>query len=143
MTIDIDSARAQLDTAFAPWVRALGASVESLSSEGARLHLPFSNSLCRADGIICGQALMTLVDTCSVFSSWGALGEFRNITTVDQNTSFLRPVVGKAVIADGRIRKAGKTLIFPEVHLFAEGDDRLVAHGTSTFAILPGTLQAP
>lgn len=142
MSIDLEAARAQLP-AFAPWVRALDATIEALTPEGARLRMPFSEALCRADGIVCGQALMTLVDTCCVFSSWAALGEFRNITTVDQNTSFLRPVMGKGVIAEGRIRKAGRTLIFPEVHLYAEGDDRLVAHGTSTFAVLPGTLTVP
>lgn len=141
MSLDIHSARAQLG-AFAPWVRDLDLTIEALSTEGATLRLPYAERLCRVDGVVCGQALMTLVDTCSVFACWGAYEAFRNITTVDQNTSFLRAVKGKDVVAVGRLRKTGKTLAFPEVHLYMDGDERPVAHGTSTFAVLPGTLPA-
>lgn len=140
MTFDVETARAQLSL-FAPWVRDLNLTIEAVSEAQAVLRMPFSEHLTRSDGVVCGQALMTLIDTCSVFACWGAMGEARNVTTVDQNTSFLRPVIGKSVLAEGRVRRVGKTMAFPEVHLRTEEDNKLVAHGTATFAVLPGTIR--
>ena len=105
------------------------------------MRLPYADHLCRADKVICGQALMTAIDTCCVFVCWASLGEARNVTTVSQNTSFLRPAIGTDVIVTGRPIKTGRTLIFAEVYISAASDDKQVAHGTSTFAVLPGTIE--
>ena len=142
-TLDLTQARAFLREMFAPWVVDLGLDLTAISSDGVTLQLPYSEKLCRADKIICGQALMTAIDTCSVFVCWGALGEPRNVTTVSQNTSFLRPAMATDVVANGRAIKTGRTLIFTEVTLSSAADGKHVAHGTSTFAVLPGTLQKP
>ena len=66
-----------------------------------------------------------------------ALGGFRDMATAGQNTSFFRPAVERDVIARGRILKPGRLLMFGEVVLYAEGDDRPVAHVTSTYALPP------
>lgn len=138
--LDITTARNLLHEVFAPWVQSLNLQLESLSAEGAVLRLPYSDALCRADKIVCGQALMTVIDTCSVFACWGHLGAPQNVTTVSQNSSFLRPAIGVDIVARGRILKAGRTLCFTDIAMTAGGDDRLVAHGTSTFAVLPGLI---
>ena len=140
---DIAAARSTIDEVFAPWVQSLGLRLEAMSSHGATMRLPYSDALCRADKIICGQALMTLMDTCSVFVCWGHFGAPQNVTTVSQNSSFLRPAIGKDIVARGQMLKAGRTLCFIEVSLTADGDERLLAHATSTFAVLPGQLGDP
>ncbi len=136
--IDVPTAQGLLETLFAPWVLDLGLKVEHVGPDGAVMRLPYSDQLCRADKVISGQALMATIDTTSVFVCWGGLGETRNVTTVSQNTSFLRPAIGVDVLAKGRVIKSGRTLIFLDVALYSAPDDKQVAHATSTFALLPG-----
>ena len=39
---------------FAPWVQALGLSVEAIEPDGAVLRMRFSKDLCRDNGVVCG-----------------------------------------------------------------------------------------
>ena len=56
-----------LTDVFAPWIQDLDLSVDSLNPEGATLRMPFSTRLCRDNGVICGQAIMSLADTAMLF----------------------------------------------------------------------------
>ena len=134
--VNVDTANARLKEVFAPHVQSLDLSVESIDREGAVLRMPYSDDLCRTGQIICGQALMTLIDTCMVFVCYGGLDAYSDVTTVSQNTSFLRPAIGGDVIATGRVVKLGRTLIFGEVSLAVEGNPKVVCTGTSTYAII-------
>ena len=136
--ISTDSANRQLATVFAPWVTDLGLTVESIGDGRVQMRLPCDPRLSRDGDTVCGQALMTLIDTCMVFVCYLAQGRFGNCTTVSQNTSFMRPVSGVDVIAVGRIVKAGRQLVFGEVTLHPESDpQRTVCVGTSTYMLLP------
>ncbi len=106
------------------------------------MRLPYHERLGRADRVLCGQALMTAIDTCCVFVCWATLGDTQNVTTVSQTTNFLRPAIGTDVLLRGRPLKVGRTMIFLEVSVTGAEDGKAVAHGTSTFAVLPGTLGA-
>lgn len=137
MTDEARMARAQgwLESLFAPWVQALDLRIERLSPGEAVLRLPFSTALAREGGTICGQALMAAADTAMVFAIAEQLGEFRPMTTVSLNTSFLRAVAGGDVTVTARVLKPGRTLVFGEVSL-AGADGRLAAHATTTYALL-------
>lgn len=135
--ITLESANAQLARVFAPWVAGLQPRVESIDAESVVMRMPWSEQLCRSHHMVCGQALMALIDTCMVFVCYAAQGRYGNCTTVSQNTSFMRPVIDQDVIATGRVLKPGRQLIFGEVTLRAAGDQRVVASGTSTYMLLP------
>jgi uncharacterized protein (TIGR00369 family) len=120
---------------FAPWVCALGLVVVRCEGGEARLRLPFSDSLVRVGGTICGQALMSAADTAMVIAISSALGGFKPMATVSQNTSFMRPIAGSGVEIIARVLKPGRTLVFGEVELRAEGDSRIAAHVTTTYAL--------
>ena len=134
--INIETANQRFKEVFAPYIQSLNLTVEDINGKGATLRMPYSDDLCRSGQIVCGQALMALVDTCMVFVCYAGLRKYSDVTTVSQNTSFMRPVIGKDVIAEGRIIKAGRNLIFGEVALTVDGDDRSVCTGTSTYAVL-------
>jgi len=109
---NIDEARRLLGDVFAPWVRDLGLSVESVDHDppagaadwqpGAVLRMAFSEKLCRHGGVICGQALMALADTAMVIAMVAANRGYRPMTTVDQTTHFMRAVASSDVLADAR-----------------------------------------
>lgn len=133
----LETARALLDDVFAPWIRDLGLSVEDLFHDGALLRLPFSDQLCREGGIVCGQALMALADTATVFAVAAASNRYRAMTTVDQTTHFLKPVSNAAVLCDARVIRLGRTMAFARLTLMAEGSPAPVATATTAYALLP------
>jgi uncharacterized protein (TIGR00369 family) len=134
---DIESCNQRLKGIFAPWIQQLDLRIVKFDQHEVIMRMPFDEKLCRIGGIVCGQSLMALIDTCMVFVCYSGLGRFCDVTTVSQNTSFMRPVIGQDVIATGRVVKAGRTLVFGEVSLALEGDERTVCSGTSTYAVIP------
>ncbi len=134
-----DAAAAQriLAENFAPWVRELGLRVQSVGEGSAGLRLPFSVRVVGVGGSVCGQALMSAADTAMVLALAGSFGEFRPVSTVSQNISFMRPISGTDVLIDARIVRLGRRLAFGEMVLRAEGDHRPAALATATCAI-PG-----
>jgi uncharacterized protein (TIGR00369 family) len=135
--VNVDSANQRLADVFAPWVQQLKLSIEVVEEDRVVIRMPYSDDLCRSHQMICGQAMMTLIDTCMVFVCYVGQGKYSNCTTVSQNTSFMRPVMGVDILATGRVLKSGRSLVYGEVTLRSEGDDRIVCAGTSTYMMLP------
>ena len=144
---DLDEAKRVLAEVFAPWVRDLGLSVESIEMSpppgapadwqpGAVLRMAFSDRLCRHGGVVCGQALMALADTAMVIAIQAAIRGFRPMTTVDQTTHFMRAVSSSDVLADARIVRLGRTMSFGRVTLSSATDHKPVAMVSSAFAML-------
>jgi uncharacterized protein (TIGR00369 family) len=122
---------------FAEWVRELGLEVRSVTDDGVTLALPVHARHVHAGGVLCGQTLMAAADTALVLAISHRLGGFRPQTTVQLQTSFLRPVPGDAgeVAVEARILKSGRSLVFGEVTLRLP-DGQVAAHATSTSALL-------
>ncbi|MEU0571281.1 PaaI family thioesterase [Nonomuraea sp. NPDC005983] len=121
---------------FAPWVQQLGLRVEETGERHAIVRLPWSESLAREGGGLSGQAMMAAADTATVIAISSARGGFVPMTTVQQSTTFQRPVVGKDVLVDVRITKLGRTLAFSEVTLTADGVVEPVARASTVYALL-------
>lgn len=135
--LNVETANQRLTEVFAPFVQSLNLQIDSIDTGQVVMRLPYSDDLCRSHQIVCGQALMAMIDTCMVFVCYTGQGQYVNCTTVSQNTSFMRPVIGQDVIATGTVIKSGRQLVFGEVSLRTEGDDRVVCSGTSTYMVLP------
>ncbi|MEV6035881.1 PaaI family thioesterase [Nonomuraea sp. NPDC052116] len=129
-------AEAILQEYFAPWIQRLGLRVEEVGERHAVVRLPWSDDLAREGGGLCGQAMMAAADTATVIAISSARGGFVPMTTVQQSTTFQRPVLGKDVLIDVRITKLGRTLAFSDVTLTAEGSAETAAHATTVYAIL-------
>ncbi|MFF5260064.1 PaaI family thioesterase [Actinomadura viridis] len=121
---------------FAPWVLDLGLTVEEVGDRRAVLRLPWSERLAREGGGMSGQALMAAADTATVIAVSGARDGFVPMTTVQQNTTFQRPIVGRDVLVAVRITKLGRTLAFADVTMTADGEDEPAAHATTVYAIM-------
>ena len=135
--ITLESANRRLSEVFAPWIQDLDLRVTSLGSGEVKLLLPYHNRLCRAGDMICGQALMSLIDTCMVYVCYVGLNQYRNCATVNQTTSFFRPAINTDVVALGSLVKAGRSLVFGEVTLFAADDEtRPLCKGSLTYAVI-------
>ncbi|QFU15609.1 PaaI family thioesterase [Microvirga thermotolerans] len=136
-TFDKAAAEEMLTGVFARWIQDLDLSIERLEANGAVLRMPFSEKLCRDNGVVCGQALMSLADTAMVFAVSAAAGAYKPMTTVDQTMHFLRPAANADVLAEARVVRLGRTMAFGSVTLTSDGDERPVALAQIAYAILP------
>lgn len=121
---------------FAPWVLDLGLRVEALDERQATLRLPWSGRLAREGGGMSGQALMAAADTTTVIAISAAKGGFTPMTTVQQSTTFQRPIIGKDVLVTAKITKLGRTLAFVDVVMSADGESAPAAQAATVYAIL-------
>jgi acyl-coenzyme A thioesterase PaaI-like protein len=121
---------------FAPWIQRLGLRVEETGQRHAVLRLPWSGDLAREGGGLCGQAMMAAADTATVIAISSARGGFVPMTTVQQSTTFQRPVMDADVLIDVRIGKLGRTLAFAEVTLTPEGAAEPSARASTVYALL-------
>ncbi|MER7503607.1 PaaI family thioesterase [Nonomuraea pusilla] len=131
-----EDAQAILREYFAPWIQRLGLVVEEVGERHAVLRLPWSDDLAREGGGLCGQAMMAAADTATVVAVSAARGGFVPMTTVQQSTTFQRPVVGKDVLVQVRLTKLGRTLAFSEITLTADGAEEPVAQASTVYAVL-------
>jgi len=142
----LGEARRILGEVFAPWVLDLNLSVEEFFCEppagqadwqpGAVLRMPFSERICRNGGVVSGQALMAFADTAMVIANFAANRGYRQMTTVDQTTHFMRAAAASDVMADARIVRLGRTMSFGRVTLTSAADNKPVAMVSSAFAML-------
>ncbi|MFE2324495.1 PaaI family thioesterase [Streptomyces sp. NPDC059385] len=121
---------------FAPWVLALGLTVQETGERHAVLRLPWSDELARDGGGLSGQAMMAAADTATVIAISAARGAYGPMTTVQQSTSFQRPVVGADVIIRVRVTKLGKRMAFADITLTPEGSDDPAATASTVYALL-------
>jgi uncharacterized protein (TIGR00369 family) len=135
-TFDKSDATRLLQTIFAPWVQDLGLSVESIDADAATLRMRFSDKLCRDNGVVCGQALMSLADTSMVFAISAAAGGYLSMTTVDQTIHFLKPALRSDLLAQARVVRLGRTMAFGSVSIVAESDAKPVALAQTAYAIM-------
>ncbi|MFF4579704.1 PaaI family thioesterase [Streptomyces sp. NPDC001389] len=121
---------------FAPWVLALGLTVEETGERHAVLRLPWSDSLARDGGGLSGQALMAAADTATVIAVSAARGAYGPMTTVQQSTSFQRPVVGADVLVTVRVTKLGKRMAFADAAMTPVGAEDPAATASTVYALL-------
>lgn len=121
---------------FAPWVQALGLRVEAFDGDSVTLRLPQDPSLSRVGGMLCGQAMMAAADTAMVLALINQFGGFRPCTTVQMNTSFLKPLSGQDALVQARIVRAGKALAFGEIDIRGAVDGKSACRASTTYALL-------
>ena len=135
--MDAAALQATLDRIAADYVKRLQLRVETVAPGEVTLTMPVLPELVHGGGVLCGQAIMAAADTAMLLAMIAQLGEFRPMTTVQLQTSFLRPVPKSSglVTVLAKIRRLGKTLSYGDVDFLTEGD-KLAAHTTATYALL-------
>lgn len=134
--MDKDTLQGALAEYFAPWVQALDLQVDSFGTGEVTLRLPQSEQLSRVGGMLCGQAMMAAADTAMVLALISQFGEFRPCTTVQMNTSFLKPLSGQDALVQARVIRAGRSLAFGEIDIRGAQDGKSACRATTTYALL-------
>lgn len=134
---DIEMLQDALGRVFAPWVRELDLRVVEARDGEVVLALPVAAKHVHEGGVLCGQTMMAACDSAMVLAVMTKLGGFKPMTTVQLQTSFIRPVAGNSGTARviARVLRMGKNLVFGEIQLL-DAEHRLAAHATTTYALL-------
>ncbi len=133
--MNVSQLQDEIPRIFAPWIAAMGLQVLEVEPGRVRLMLPVKPAFIHVGGVMCGQAAMAAADTAMVLAMMVELGEFRPMTTVQLQTSFLRPVSGDHCIVKATVLRSGKRLAFGSIDI-ANPDGRLAAQATTTYALL-------
>jgi len=134
---DLEMLQNALTRVFAEWVQELDLRVLEARAGEVVLVLPVTRRHVHEGGVLCGQTMMAAADTAMVLAVMTKLGGFKPMTTVQLQTSFLRPIAGSSGAARvvARVLRMGKNLVFGEVQVIS-ADDELAAHATTTYALL-------
>ena len=135
--MDIAALQKTLDEIAAEYVRRLNLRVESIDEEAVTAEPAGRPGLVHGGGVLCGQAIMSAADTAMLVAMIARVGSFKPMTTVQLQTSFLRPVPKEtaSVSVVARVLRFGKTLSYGEVEFLAP-DGKLAAHATTTYALI-------
>jgi uncharacterized protein (TIGR00369 family) len=112
-----------------PLAGAWGIEVVSAEAGTAVVRLPAQPLLLRPGNTVSGPALM-----------WAALlsvtgGKDESVTS-SMTVNFLRPAGSGPVLAEARIVKRGKRMVFGDIMLRAEGSEAIAVHVTTTWAVI-------
>ncbi|WP_338662656.1 PaaI family thioesterase [Pararoseomonas sp. SCSIO 73927] len=116
-----------------PLAGALGIEVVRADAVSALLRLPPSPLSLRPGGTASGPALMTLADVAIWVPELVATDGGDPTRTANLSIAFLRPAGDRGVLAEVRIVRRGRSLLYAEVWMRAEGEERPCAHVTSTW----------
>ncbi|MDY0745876.1 PaaI family thioesterase [Paucibacter sp. R3-3] len=133
--MNIDALQTAIPSLFAPWIAAMDFRVQATAKGEVTLSMPIKPSYIHVGGVMCGQAAMAAADTAMVLAMMAYLGEFRPMTTVQLQTSFLRPLSGTHCIVKATVLRSGKSLAFGSIDIL-DTDGRLAVQATTTYALL-------
>jgi uncharacterized protein (TIGR00369 family) len=112
-----------------------GLTIERVAYGDVRVRREFHARQLRPGGTISGPTMMQLADFTMYVAVFSAVGRKPAAVTTNLNINFLRKPAPAALIADARLLRVGKRLVFGEVTIYSEGEEAPVAHVTSTYSI--------
>ena len=112
--------------------------VVSLGELSATLRHEITESELRPGGTVSGPVLMEVADVALYVAVLGTIGIQPLAVTTSLNINFLRkPAADRAIVAECRLLKVGRSLAVGEVSLYSEGLPDPVAHVVGTYSIPP------
>ena len=131
-----------LKNIFAPWIQDLGLQIKEIKEikDGwFDFYLPENNNLVRGGGdgppVVCGQAIASAADTCCVLALTAFNKKFRNCTTVDMTTHFMRPLMNNGIEINVEVLSSGRKMAVLRAG-FRNNSGKIAATATCTFAYL-------
>jgi uncharacterized protein (TIGR00369 family) len=89
-------------------------------------------------GFVHGGVFSSIIDAATFWAVYyGVEDQSTGLTSVDLKLNYLKPVASGKLIAKGRQIKLGKSLGYADAEVI-NGENKIVAHGTSTLMALPG-----
>lgn len=128
----------------AEFIRSLGIELTSYGKGWCETRVNGSPALRQQHGFIHAGALMTLADHTCGGAAVSTVPEDRDVITVENKVSFLRPALGPNLTCRAEVLRTGRNLVFVEAEVMHEDANGrvLVAKASSTLAVIPRNTRA-
>jgi uncharacterized protein (TIGR00369 family) len=125
----------------AKFVDSLGIELKSFGPGWCEATVEVSPVLQQQHGFIHAGVLMTIADHTCGGASASTVAQDKDVITVENKTSFLRPAIGAVLLCRAEVLRSGKNLVFVEAVVTAESKEGrvLIAKASSTLAAIPRT----
>jgi len=119
-----------------PLFAALNAVLVDANKAEATIRFEFSpgDLFRQGAGFIQGGAVTAMLDFAMALVTFLVVEKDQSIATTSSNTSFLRPAKARVLVAEGKVERVGRRVIFSSASLFAE--DKCIAQGMSNLQII-------
>ena len=123
----------------AQFVQALGIELSAWGKGWCETRVKVVPSHRQQHGFIHAGVLMTLADHTCGGAAATTIPDGKDVITVENKISFLRPATGEELSCRAEVLRAGKNLVFAEAELSMKSEKGkvLVAKASSTLAVIP------
>jgi uncharacterized protein (TIGR00369 family) len=121
-----------------PYMKHLGMEFLEGGEGYAKLRLRFQKENVTAADALHGGAIASLIDTTGAMAAWTTaeiLSPRYFGSTVGVNVNYLSAVIGEDALAEGRVLKRGKEIIYTDVRV-TTASGKLVAQGSVVYRIV-------
>ena len=132
-------ARIRASFAAQAMVRTLDARILSLAPGEVALTAPITDRVIQQHGYAHAALAFALGDTAAGYAALSLAAPGDEVLTVEIKINLLAPATGDALVARGRVERAGRTLSVVRADVFARSDakERAVAAMLGTMALRP------
>jgi uncharacterized protein (TIGR00369 family) len=121
-----------------PYFELLSMQIKEVGVGFSVLEIDLAHKHLQPFGMVHGGVFASIVDAAAYWAIFYDIDDPNaGATTVDLKLNYLAPAASGKLIARGRQIKLGKTLGYAEAEV-ADGNGKILAHGTSTLMLLPG-----
>ena len=117
-----------------PYIAHLGMLTEALGEGTARLSLQVTPQLTNSFGTVHGGAIMSLLDVTLCTAARTLHPDSMGVVTIDMSTSFIGGGSGDRLLAEARVLRDGRSMIFVEGEA-KNADGSLVAKAIATVRV--------
>ena len=117
-----------------PFWALLGMRLLEIKKGWAVVRLPIEDKLTNAIGLVHGGAIFSAADSAVGMALVGMTNRNENISTLEMKINYMKPVKGKAIIAEAKIIHRGSQTAIGDVEV-RDDDRNLISKGLATYAI--------
>jgi uncharacterized protein (TIGR00369 family) len=134
---DREQAILQMMSSMAPFPKFLGMRFEEVRLDYGRISLPYRPEFNQPAGMVHGGVIASLIDTVVVGPLMSALdAPPRKLLTIDLHVHYFDAGVGEDLVAEGWVRRRGRTTAFVSAEVETVSG-KLLAAGNMAYRIVP------
>jgi acyl-CoA thioesterase len=115
----------------------LGMALTGITPGAGTASLTLDEQHLNPNGVVHGAVLFALVDTAMGKATMSVVDDGRYCASAELSLRFIRAAAAGDLVAEATVVKRGRNIVHLEARVH-DGDERLIATGAGTFAILGG-----
>jgi uncharacterized protein (TIGR00369 family) len=126
VSVDNSISRERIVASFARqgFLRSMAAQIVDVVPGRCSIELPFGDDVSQQHGYFHGGAIGALADTAGGYAAMTLVEPDQDVLTLEYKINFLRPATGQRLLAEGKVLRAGRTVIVTQVDVYAIDGER-------------------